>query len=247
MPRIKESNQPAALSWPRLIKGTLIKRYNRFIADIKLANGAVAQAHCPNSGSMKACNEPGRPVYLSRADNPKRKLKYTWEMIDMPTSLVGVNTNIPNRLVEASVAVGAIPELGGYDWVRREVRYGRNSRIDLLLESSDRPKAYVEVKNCTLTEDRVAYFPDAVTQRGLKHIHELAEQIKQGNRAVVIFLVQRMDAQRFEPADHIDPEFGKGLRMAVDSGLEALSYDVDINLGYIAIRKRLPVILGKGS
>jgi sugar fermentation stimulation protein A len=232
-----------ALYWPELIKGILLKRYKRFIADVEMPSGEIIQAHCPNSGSMKACNEPGRPAYLSRATNPKRKLKHTWEMIEMPTSLVGINTNTPNRLVEASVLAGVIPDLAGYESVRREVKYGNNSRIDLLLESPERCKCFVEVKNCTLREQRIAYFPDAVTQRGLKHIHELGEQVRKGNRAVVFFLVQRMDTERFKPADHIDPAFGRALREAVRSGLIPLAYDVEMDERKIRLRRKLPIDL----
>ncbi len=235
------NSKDATIYWPKLLKGTLLKRYKRFIADVRLANGRIIQAHCPNSGSMKACNEPGNYVYLSRASNPKRRLKYTWEMIEMPGSMVGINTNVPNRLVEISILCAAIPELTGYQAVRREVKYGANSRIDLLLESGQDRKCFVEVKNCTLVEDRIACFPDAVTSRGLKHIYELTEQVISGQRAVVLFLVQRMDADLFTPADHIDPAFGKALRKAVMEGLEVLVYDVDINTDRIKIRWKLPV------
>lgn len=234
------ANEPA-IYWPKLLKGILLKRYKRFIADVRLANGRIVQVHCPNSGSMKACNEPGSYVHLSRASNPKRRLKYTWELIETPGSMVGINTNVPNRLVETSVLCGAIPELIGYDSVRREVKYGENSRIDLLLESVQDGKCFVEVKNCTLVEKNIASFPDAVTSRGLKHVHELCAQISAGNRAVVLFLVQRMDAVLFRPADHIDPAFGIGLREAVMEGLEVLVYDVDINTDRIKLRWKLPV------
>ena len=129
---------PGRLNWPPLLRGTLVRRYKRFIADVKLRNGHVVAAHCPNSGSMEACSDPGRPVYLSRHhDNPKRRLKYTWEMITMPTSLVGVNTLVPNRLVRASILAGKVEELTGFDQVQSEVNYGRNSRIDLLLQKEE--------------------------------------------------------------------------------------------------------------
>jgi sugar fermentation stimulation protein A len=230
---------PPQLNWPPLLKGTLVRRYKRFLADVRLKNNHAVTAHCPNSGSMLACSEPGRPVYISRQNKPRRKLKYTWEMIEMPASLVGVNTMVPNRLVKASIEGNAVPELRGYDNIRTEVKYGSNSRIDILLES-DGKRCYVEVKNCTLVEDRVACFPDAVTSRGLKHLKELQEQVRAGDRAVMFYLVQRMDADLFEPADHIDPAYGNELRKAVRNGVEALAYDTSIDLKGIRINRRLP-------
>ena len=154
------------LLWPELIPGTLIRRYKRFLADVRLDTGQTVTAHCPNSGSMKACCQPGQPVFLSYHDNPKRKLKYTWELIQMPGSLVGVNTQVPNRLVAQAISSGMVEELTGYETVRREVKAGEGSRIDILLTSPNRRDCYVEVKNCTLVTDAVATFPDAVTVRG---------------------------------------------------------------------------------
>jgi sugar fermentation stimulation protein A len=234
-----EKNYCALLKWPRLIEGTLVKRYKRFMADVKLRNNHVVTAHCPNSGSMKACCEPGRTVYLTRHNKPSRRLKYTWEMIDMGTSLVGVNTIVPNRLTKAAVLAGDVPELAGYETVRSEVKYGKNSRIDLLLESGEK-RCYVEVKNCTLVVDGLARFPDAVTSRGLKHLVELQEQVKQGDRSVMFYLIQRMDADRFEPADHIDPAYGQELRKAVQNGVEVLVYDVAMDLEGIQLNRSVP-------
>jgi len=229
----------ATLKWPRLIQGTLIKRYKRFMADVKLRNGHVVTAHCPNSGSMKTCSEPGRPVYLSRHNKPSRRLKYTWEIIDMGRSLVGVNTIVPNRLTKASIAAGYVEDLTGYDTIRSEVKYGENSRIDLLLENGGE-RCFVEVKNCTLVSDGLVCFPDAVTSRGFKHLVELQNQIRQGDRSVMFYLVQRMDAERFQPADHIDPAYGQELRKAVQNGVEILVYDVAIDLEGISLNRRLP-------
>jgi sugar fermentation stimulation protein A len=230
------------LLWPKLISGTLIKRYKRFLADVKLRNGHVVTAHCPNSGSMLTCSEPGRTVYLSSHNSPKRKLRYTWEIIHMPGSLVGVNTLVPNRLIRHGVEMGRVVELSGYKTVRPEVKYGQNSRIDLLLERGEE-KCYVEIKNCTLIEDGVARFPDAVTSRGLKHLHELQDQVLSGHRAVIFFLVQRMDANRFEPADRIDPAYGKELRKALKTGVEALAYDVDIDLNRIRLNRSVECLI----
>lgn len=227
------------LKWPPLLKGTLLRRYKRFIADVRLQNGHVVAAHCPNSGSMAGCSEPGRPVYLSRHNDPNRKLKYTWKIIDMPTSLVGVDTLVPNRLVKAAIQAEAVPELQGYSGIRREVRYGGNSRVDLLLERGDQ-SCFVEVKNCTLVLDKTAYFPDAVTSRGLKHLVELQHQVRRGHRAVMFYLVQRMDAKTFSPADHVDPDYGRELRKAVKNGVEMVVYDVHIDLHGIEIQHSLP-------
>jgi sugar fermentation stimulation protein A len=235
--KLKSKN--AFLKWPRLTQGILIKRYKRFMADVKLRNNHVVTAHCPNSGSMKACCEPGRTVYLTRHNKPSRRLKYTWEMIDMGTSLVGVNTIVPNRLTKAAVLAGDVPELTDYKTVRSEVKYGKNSRIDLLLERGEK-RCYVEVKNCTLVTDGLACFPDAVTSRGLKHLVELQEQVKQGDRSVMFYLIQRMDAERFEPADHIDPAYGRELRKAVQNGVEILVYDVAMDLEGIRLNLSVP-------
>lgn len=230
----------SGLKWPTLIKGTLIKRYKRFLADVRLESGEQVTAHCPNSGAMKTCCEPGRPVYISHHDNPKRKLKYTWELIEMPTSLVGVNTQVPNRLTALSIETGQIKELAGYDRVKREVRVGSNSRLDILLESDHGKNCYVEVKNCTLVDNDLAMFPDAVTTRGQKHLFELEHLVAKGFRCAMFFLVQREDASRFRPADAIDPAYGTMLRHAVKKGVEILVYDVAIDLEGIRINKKLP-------
>jgi len=230
------------LSWPELITGTLVKRYKRFLADVRLKNGELVTAHCANSGTMKECSEPGRPVYLSFHDNPKRKLKYTWEMIKMPTSLVGVNTLVPNRLVKKSIQDGVVEQLKGYGNVKAEVKVSDRSRLDLLLTNGEEEKCFVEIKNCTLVKEEIAYFPDAVTTRGRKHLVELQRLAKEGNRSIIFFLVQRMDAKAFTSADHIDPAYGKELRKAKNSGVEIIVYDVIIDLEKIVLGKKIPQI-----
>jgi sugar fermentation stimulation protein A len=192
---------------------------------------------------MKACSEPGRPVYLSFHDSPSRKLKYTWEIIDMGTSLVGVNTNIPNRLVRCAIEAGRIPELSGYGRVDSEVTVSESSRLDLMLSDPAKGKCYIEVKNCTLVTDGHAHFPDAVTSRGLKHIDELITLHKKGHRCAMFYLIQRMDVHSFGPADGIDPAYGKGLRKAVASGIEIVVYDVKLTSSFIEIGKSIPLIL----
>lgn len=228
--------------WPDLIPGTLIRRYKRFLADIKLADGTVVTAHCANSGAMTACAEPGRPVWIAKTDNPKRKLAYTWHLIEMETGLVGVHTQVPNPLVALSIQAGQIPELSGYTTLKTEVKTG-NSRIDILLCDEKQKDCYVEVKNCTLVEDGLAQFPDAVTTRGKKHVEELTDLVGKGNRCVMFFLIQRTDAKRLQPADRIDPAYGNALRHAHKKGVELLCYDVAIDLHEIRIRKSVPIHL----
>jgi len=227
------------LKWPRLIHGTLMKRYQRFKADVRLRNNHIITAHCTNTGRMLTCSEPGRPVYLSRHNKKERKLKYTWEMIEMPSSLVGINTSIPNMLVKASIKRGKVPELSGFSSTRSEVRYGKNSRIDLLLEDG-RKRCFVEIKNCTLVKNGIAYFPDAVTSRGLKHLKELRQQVRLGDRAVMFYIVQRMDANLFKPADYIDHAYGRELRKVAKKGVEILVYDTILNLEGIRLNRSLP-------
>ena len=237
------TDRSGVLEWPKLVRGILVKRYKRFLADVRLDNGKIVTAHCPNTGSMTGCSDAGQPVYLSRHDNPKRKLKYTWELIEMPTSLVGVNTLVPNRLVFLSAAAGMIPELAGYETVEREVKVGNNSRIDLRLSNGEKDRCYVEIKNCTLVENGLARFPDAVTTRGLKHLKELESLVDSGCRSVMFYFIQRMDARVFEPADEIDPDYGKGLRRAVKRGVETLIYDVSIDLSGIKLNRKIPCSL----
>jgi sugar fermentation stimulation protein A len=232
-----------SISWPPLQKGILVKRYKRFMADVRLKNGDIVTAHCANSGRMLACSQPGRVVYLTTHDNPKRKLKYTWEMIEMPESMVGVNTMIPNRLVALSIRTGRVPDLEGYDSIQREVKTGQDSRLDICLRKDDGDCCYVEVKNCTLVTTGLAQFPDAVTARGRKHLVEMQRLVSNGDRCAMFYLIQRMDATVFAPADHIDPEYGKELRLAVANGVELFAYDVVIDLEGIRLGKRVPVVL----
>jgi sugar fermentation stimulation protein A len=248
MPRVEsiQDTRPKGLrgiAWPSLISGILVKRYKRFIADVQLVDGTTVAAHCPNSGSMKTCCEPGRTVYLSQSDNSRRRLRYTWELIEMPSSLVGVNTSVPNRLVARAVLDDEIEPLSGYDEMRREVTTGDNSRIDLMLSKNDGSRCFVEIKNCTLLHDRAAYFPDAVTSRGLKHLVELGRQVQLGCRAIIFFLIQRMDANAFRPADLIDPAYGAELRAAYRNGVEILTYDVHIDLERITLGRAIPIEL----
>jgi sugar fermentation stimulation protein A len=225
----------------QLIKGSFIKRYKRFFVDAKLENGETVVTHCPNTGSMKGLIIEGAPVYLTPNDDPKRKLKYTFEMIDAGTSLVGVNTSLPNKVVEEGVEKDLIPALLGYSNIRREVKYGENSRIDLLLEAEGKPKCYVEVKNTTLAEGKTALFPDSVTSRGTKHLLELAEMVKQGHRSVMVFLCNRADCEEFSVADEIDKVYGETFRSVLKERVEAVCMKVRISPNEIIIDKEIPI------
>ena len=225
-----------------LVRGTLIKREKRFLVHVRLDDGREVIAHTNNTGTMLGCNTPGSPVWLSPADDPKRKLKWTYELIEADGVLVGINTSVPNKLAAEAVGDGTIAELQGYDTLRREVRYGEGSRIDLLLERGD-ARCWVEVKNVTLTRDGVALFPDAVTARGLKHLRELTARVAAGDRAVMLYVVQRANAESFAPADEIDPAYAAGLREATAAGVEALCYRADVTTEEIRLSTRLPVRL----
>lgn len=211
-----------------LIRGTLIRRYKRFLADVRLDSGRTVTAHCANPGSMLSVDAAGSEVWLSAADNPARKLAYTWELIRVGTALVGINTAQANRLVAEAIGAGRMPELAGYSSLRREVRYGQRSRIDLLLEAPGRPKCYVEVKSVTMKRNPAAdapvEFPDAVTERGRRHLAELTAVTEGGERAVMMFLAQREDAPRLAIAADIDPRYADALAKAQAAGVEVLFY-----------------------
>ena len=211
-----------------LIPAILAKPYNRFLADVALPSGETITVHCANPGSMIGLAAPGAPVWLSRSGNPKRKLAHSWELVEVDlgsgTELVGINTTNPNALPAEAIAAGRIPELAGYRSVRREVKYGRNSRVDFLLEEPGRPLCYVEIKNVHLMRQKgLAEFPDAVTKRGAKHLVELADMAAAGGRAVMLFLVQIASAERFALARDIDPTYGAQFDRARAQGVEALA------------------------
>lgn len=226
---------------PPLITGKLIKRYKRFMADVELDTGETVVAHCPNSGSMKGCAVPGSKVWLSKSDNPKRKLKYTWELILTPDTMIGINTQIPNKLVKQSIENNLIQELSGYDRVKAEVKTSDHTRLDLLLEKDSGEKCYVEIKNCTMVEDGIAMFPDAVTTRGQKHLEELEYLVSLGHRGVIFYLIQRMDALSFQPADMIDPTYAEKLKKAVLNGVEIITRDTIVDTKVISIGKSILV------
>lgn len=227
-----------------LIEGRLEKRYKRFFADVTLDNGETITAHCANTGAMAGINDPGLRVWLSPSDNPKRKLKYTWEIVEAQDTLIGTLPARANELAEAAVLDGRIGELGGYASLRREVKYGENSRIDLLLEDETRPPCWVEVKNVHwMRQPGLAEFPDGVTARGTKHLNELAAKARAGQRAVQLFVVQRNDCDRLRPADDLDPVYGQTLREAAAAGVEILAYACTVDTDGIEISRSMRVEL----
>lgn len=225
-----------------LIEGRLIRRYKRFLADVQLA-GEVITAACPNTGSMMGCCDPGSRVWLSQSDSATRKYRHTWELVEVGKIMVGINTALPNALVEEAIAAGAIPELGGYRSIRREVSFGEErSRVDMVLEGPRRKPCYVEVKNVTAAATRgVALFPDCVSERGAKHLRELMRLKASGLRPVQLYCVQRGDVNEVRPADAIDPEYGRTLREAIDRGVEVLAYRAKVTATEIRLEKRIPV------
>lgn len=224
-----------------LIAGRLVRRYQRFFADVELADGRIVTAHTPNTGSMKQCAIPGYAVLISTNDNPKRKLKFTLELIEVNGHWVDTNTQRSNRVVEEALRSGLIPELSGYT-VTPEYPFG-DSRLDFLL-GGEQGQVLVEVKNVTLCcHGTVACFPDAVTTRGQKHLRELTAALAAGYRAVIFFLVQRGEATAFAPADEIDPEYGRLLREAAAAGVEVLAYRTQISAATCRVERRLPVQL----
>ena len=229
-----------------LVRATLLKRYKRFLADVQFEDGSIATVHVANPGSMIGLKEPGMAVWLSPARNPARKLRWSWELADVDGGLVGVSTAHPNRIAEEAILAGAIPELADFRSLRREVKYGRNSRIDILLEDPAKGTAYVEIKNVNLMrEPGLAEFPDAATARGAKHLEELGDMVEAGHAAWMLYVVQRMDCGQFAVATDIDPAYAAALERARTRGVGVLCYMCDITLE--EIRLSGPVGLRSGT
>jgi len=227
----------------KLVAGRLIRRYKRFLADVQLEDGVITAA-CPNTGSMLGCCEPGSRVWLSQSDRATRKYRHTWEIVEVGRVMVGINTGLPNGLVAEAIGAGAIPELAGYASLRREVAFGEErSRVDLLLEDPARAPCYVEVKNVTAAVMRgIALFPDAVSDRGAKHLRELMRLKAAGLRPVQLYCVQRGDVGEVRPADAIDPEYGRTLRRALEAGVEVMAYRAKVTPREIRLEERIPVV-----
>jgi len=224
--------------------GTLIKRYKRFLADIRLESGENITAHCPNPGRMTGLSNPGSRVWVSCSPNPNRKLPFTVELIEADGGLVGVNTHHPNKIVREAIEAHRIAQLKGYNSLRTEVKYAERSRVDILLEDEKIGRCWVEVKNVHLRRDSresngTAEFPDSVTVRGSRHIEDLVDQIKIGDKSVLIFLIQRMDCQDFKIARDIDPVYYETLLRGMENGLEVLCFDTNITLSSISLRNSI--------
>lgn len=230
-----------------LLEGRLIERYKRFLADVLLADGSVVTAHCANPGAMLGLKEPGSRVLLSRASNPKRKLAYNWELVEVaagggPRQLVGINTSRPNALVAEALAGNRLGPFIGYERIRPEVKYGRNSRVDFLLEKDGAPPCYLEVKNCHLMrEPGFAEFPDCIAARSAKHLYELADMAQAGARAALVYVIQ-MDAQRFDVARDIDAAYDKAFRHALAAGVESYAYVCRVGAEGVEIERPVPIV-----
>ncbi len=225
-----------------LTQATLLRRYKRFLADVDFGDGVPVVAHCANPGAMLGLANPGAKIWLSPSPNPKAKLDWRWELEDVAGALVGINTSHPNRLVEEAILSGAIEPLAGYSAIQREVKYGTNSRIDLLLERSDQ-KCFVEIKNVHWKRGDLAVFPDCVTVRGAKHLDELAREVAAGHRAVMIYCIQRSDCLGFDLAGDIDPGYVDAFNRARAAGVEAYVYECSLSTQEIIVADPVPLAL----
>lgn len=229
-----------------LVRGRLVQRYKRFLADVRLDSGESVTATCPNTGSMMGLAVPGAVVWLSVSASPTRKYAHTWELVEADLGrgpvLVGINTHHPNRLVSEAIGDGLIPEVAGYAGLRREVKYGLSSRIDILLEDEKKGLAYVEIKNVHLSRTHgLAEFPDSVTERGVKHLNELSAMVAAGHRAIMLYLIQRTDAERFALAPDIDPRYAEAFAAARLAGVEAIAYACRVTPEAITVARPVPV------
>lgn len=225
---------------PPLQKAVFLKRYKRFLVDVEI-EGQQVTVHCPNSGSMKGLTDQGNAVWVSTALNPMRKLKHTLEIIESGGTLVGVNTHRTNKIALEALQERKIETLSFYDHIQAEVPFGKDSRIDFVLKTKNRPDTYIEVKNVTLKKDEYALFPDAPTLRGTKHLLELMNIKSQGHRAVMLYIIQRQDCQKFSIAKAIDPLYCKTLKKAIHSGVEILAYQCKVTPSYIGIHE--PILI----
>jgi len=236
------------MTWPHIpfaqpiVQGRLIRRYKRFFADAELADGSVVTAHCATTGSMSGLLTPGAPVLLWRHDIATRKLPYAWQAVQADGVWVGIDTQLPNRLVAEALAAGAVPGFEQTTTVHRERKMGSRSRVDAVAEGPW-GEAWIEVKNVTLVTSGVALFPDAITARGRKHLGELVERVREGHRAAMVYVIQRSDGLGFSPADEIDPEYGRALREAMAAGVEAIALRCEVAADGVRVLGEVPVRL----
>lgn len=227
-----------------LVEGTLLGRRVRFFADVRLGDGTEVVAHCVNTGSLRGVIAPGQRVRLSRNADPARKLRFTWEHARVGRTWVGVNTSIPNRVVGEALLRGGVPAAEGRTSVRREVPFGReNSRVDFLLEGEGLPSLALEVKNVSMAEGGLALFPDSVTERGRKHLRELAAEVRAGRAGAVLFFVHRSDCDRLSPADAVDPAYGRALRWAAREGVRLVAHRALLDARGVRLGPEIPVDL----
>ena len=229
-----------------LVRATLIQRYKRFLADVRFADGSLATAACPNTGTMMGLRDPGMPIWLSKSESKTRKYPLNWELTEQDLGkglvMVGINTGLPNRIVEEAIAARKIAAFSEYPSMRREVKYGVNSRIDLLLEKPDGGRCYVEVKNVHLSRQAgLAEFPDCVSERAAKHLVELSAMVREGHRAVMVYLIQRGDTSRFRLAGDLDPAYAAGFARARAAGVEAMAFTCDVTLEGVTLKTQVPV------
>ncbi|ATC31137.1 DNA/RNA nuclease SfsA [Caulobacter vibrioides] len=223
-----------------LIHGRLVSRYKRFFADLVLDDGQEITAHCPNPGAMLGVKDAGQGAWVSWSDDPKRKLAYTLQLVEQGNALVGINTLLPNKLVAEALAADAIPELSGYATIKPEVKYREASRVDFLLTHPDRPPCWLEVKNCHLSRTPgLAEFPDCKAARSTRHLEDLSAQVREGHRAVVLFVVQREDCETFSACAELDPAFAAGLDAAAKAGVEVLVYACEMGTDSIKLARRI--------
>ena len=226
------------MKFKNLLPGTLIKRYKRFFADIKYKNKTIT-AHCPNSGSMMGMIDPGNKVWFSTSNNPKRKLKYTLELIEVKNEKIGINTLLTNKIVFEALDNKKISSLVKFKNIKSEVKFSDNTRFDFFL-SNNKEKCYLEVKNVTLSrEKKIAEFPDAITSRGLKHLNELCKAIRQGYQSYILYLIQRSDCDSFRIAEDIDEKYKVAFNKAIKSGVKILCYDCKLSNEEIKLNNRI--------
>ena len=229
-----------------LVSGRLVQRYKRFLADVVLDTGETITATCPNTGSMMGLVAPGSRLWLSTSDSPTRKYRHTWEMVEADLGqgphLVGINTNHPNKLVAEAIEGGIVMGLKGYPLLRREVKYGKNSRIDILLECATKGTCYVEIKNVHMMRRAgFAEFPDSVTERGAKHLVEMSDMVRAGHRAVMVYLIQRGDAESLSLAADVDPKYVEAFKLASAAGVEAIALRCRVKPDEIAVETAVPI------